>query len=82
MRLILAILSTHLLTYKAYALLDLIDATARNQTRGFGYETIHIGLTAFPMMNGHISHIANVAERCERGVQEQCKQRTMMLYIS
>lgn len=58
------------LTNKTNALFDLIDATTRNQTRGLRYETIHIGLTAFPVMYGHIADIADVAECRERRVQE------------
>lgn len=58
------------LTNKTNALFDLIDATTRNQTRCLRYETIHIGLTAFPVMYGHIADIADVAECRERRVQE------------
>jgi len=34
------------------------------------------------VVDGHVSDVADVAEGGERGVQEQCKQRAMVLDIS
>lgn len=73
---------TQTLTYKSYALFDLIDATPGDEARGLRDEAIHVGLAAFPVMDGHVSDVADVTEGGERGVQEQCEQRPMMLDIS
>lgn len=69
-----------LLTY--VTLIYFVNATACHQTRCFGYKMIHIRLTTLPVVYGHITNIANITQSSEWGMQEQCKQRAMMLHFS
>lgn len=68
-------------TYASDALLDLVDATARHQTRRLRHELVHIALAPVPVVHWHIAHIAHIAQSGQRRVQEQREQTAVLLEI-
>lgn len=59
----------------------IVHPTSGHELRGFGREFVDYRLTPFPMVDRHIAHIANVAHRGQRWMQEKRKQWSMMLVI-
>lgn len=54
------------ITNASDALFNFIYSTASHKPRSFGNEFVDVTLASFPVMNGHVANITNVAQGRQR----------------